>query len=277
MNDGIPYFPLDTHLDDKFELIEAEFGLTGFSVIVKLYQKIYGGFGYYCEWTKDVALLFGKRLGLGGNAVSEIVDAAIRRGIFDADKYEIYQILTSAGIQNRYFEAVSRRKSVGVKKQYLLVKLGEKYKNVYISEKNADISSKNADILGQSKEEERRVKESIEEEKAALLEIIQAVYKSGITKGKVMPAAILNDIHYWLGETESGVILWAISVAEMNNALNWSYVRAVLRNAVDAGVKTAADLERYKKRGKRDERATSIYTDDDTDYAEIERRMNEKY
>ena len=27
MNSGIPYFPLDVHLDDKFELIEAEFGL----------------------------------------------------------------------------------------------------------------------------------------------------------------------------------------------------------------------------------------------------------
>ena len=60
MKDGIPYFPLDCELDSKFELIEAEFGLQGFAVVVKLLQRIYGGEGYYCEWTEDVALLFGK-------------------------------------------------------------------------------------------------------------------------------------------------------------------------------------------------------------------------
>ena len=42
MSNGITYFPLDVHMDDNIELIEAEFGLTGFAVIVKLYQKIYG-------------------------------------------------------------------------------------------------------------------------------------------------------------------------------------------------------------------------------------------
>ena len=51
MAEGIPYFPLDVYVDDKIRLIEAEFGLKGFAVIVKLYQKIYGGFGYYCEST----------------------------------------------------------------------------------------------------------------------------------------------------------------------------------------------------------------------------------
>ena len=56
MKSGLEYFPLDVHLDEKFELIEAEFGLTGFAVIVKLFQRIYGGQGYYCEWTNEVAL-----------------------------------------------------------------------------------------------------------------------------------------------------------------------------------------------------------------------------
>ena len=75
---GVEYFPLDVENDDKLDLIEAEFGLTGFAVIVKLYQRIYK-LGYYCEWDDEVALLFGKRLGTGGKAVSEIVSAAIRR------------------------------------------------------------------------------------------------------------------------------------------------------------------------------------------------------
>ena len=122
MKSGLEYFPLDVCLDEKFELIEAEFGLTGFAVVVKLLQRIYGQQGYYCEWTKEVALLFGRQCGFapGNNAVSEIVSAAVRRGIFDKKLYERYRILTSRGIQMRYLEAVSRRKSVEIKKQYLL-------------------------------------------------------------------------------------------------------------------------------------------------------------
>ena len=32
---GIPYFPLDVELDEKMELIEAEYGLTGYAVIME--------------------------------------------------------------------------------------------------------------------------------------------------------------------------------------------------------------------------------------------------
>lgn len=160
MKSGIDYFPLDVALDEKFELIEAEFGLTGFGVVVKLLQKIYGGQGYYAEWTKEVALLFAKKVGVGGNAVSEIVTASIERGIFDKTLYDKYHILTSKGIQKRYFEAVGRRKSVEIERAYLLVNVTDFIKNVNILSKNANIFSKNADISRQSKVEESRVKES---------------------------------------------------------------------------------------------------------------------
>jgi len=107
---GIDYFPLDVTLNAKFELIEAEFGLTGFGVVVHLLQEIYGKAGYYIEWTEEVALLFARRCGLGGSVVSEIIEASIRRGMFDKEIYDKYHVLTSRGIQKRYFEAVSRRK-----------------------------------------------------------------------------------------------------------------------------------------------------------------------
>ena len=160
MKSGIEYFPLDCQLDDKFELIEAEFGLTGFAVVVKLLQKIYAGQGYYCEWTNEVALLFSKKIGLGCNAVSEIVEASIKRGIFDGKLYEKYKILTSKGIQERYLEAVSRRKKVEVKKAYLLIKCVTNYKNVDILSENVYTNQKNAYISEQSKVEESKVKES---------------------------------------------------------------------------------------------------------------------
>ena len=166
MKSGIDYFPLDVALDEKFELIEAEFGLTGFGVVVKLLQKIYGGQGYYVEWTNEVALLFAKRVGLGGSVVSEIVEASVKRGIFDKTLYDKYHILTSKGVQKRYFEAVGRRKSVEVEGAYLLVNAADFLKNASITVKNVDIFPKNADISQQSKVEESRVEKSRVEKNA---------------------------------------------------------------------------------------------------------------
>ena len=160
IKNGLDYFPLDCQLDDKFELIEAEFGLTGFAVVVKLLQKIYAGQGYYCEWTNEVALLFGKKIGLGRNAVSEIVEASIKRGMFDKRLYEKYKILTSENIQEVYFEAVSRRKKVEVKKEYLLIKCTQNIDNADISGVNVYINPINDDINQQSKVKESKEKYS---------------------------------------------------------------------------------------------------------------------
>lgn len=160
---GIDYFPLDVTLNAKFELIEAEFGLTGFGVVVHLLQEIYGKAGYYIEWTEEVALLFARKVGLGGSVVSEIIEASIRRGMFDKEKYDKYHVLTSKGIQERYFEAVSRRKTLEVDYNILLVDVAQILPNVYISAKNVNIFSKNADIERQSKVEKSRVEKSKEE------------------------------------------------------------------------------------------------------------------
>lgn len=160
---GIDYFPLDVTLNAKFELIEAEFGLTGFGVVVHLLQEIYGKAGYYIEWTEEVALLFARKVGLGGSVVSEIVEASIRRGMFDKEKYDKYRVLTSKGIQERYFEAVSRRKALEVDYNILLVDVARILPNVDIQAKNVNILSKNADISEQSKVEKSRVEKSKEE------------------------------------------------------------------------------------------------------------------
>lgn len=158
MKRGIEYFPLDVVLDDKFELIEAEYGLMGFGVVVKLLQKIYGGQGYYIEWNDEVALLFARKNGVGGNVVSEIIAASIKRGIFDKALYDRYSVLTSVGIQRRYLEAVSRRKGVEVDGRYLLLGISEIGDNVNIFNDNVNIFAENADISKQSKVEESKVK-----------------------------------------------------------------------------------------------------------------------
>lgn len=156
MNDGLRSFLFDVYPGDPFEFIEAEYGLKGFAVVVKLFQKIFGERGYYCEWTNDVALLFSRRIGEGGNVVSEIVTSAVSRGIFDGEMFKQHSILTSEDIQMKYFQAVKRWKKVELIKQYLLLDPTIYLKNVSIIDKNVDINIENVYTPKTRKVKERK-------------------------------------------------------------------------------------------------------------------------
>lgn len=157
---GLDYFELDCLLDDNVKLIQAEFGLKGFAVVVKLYQKIYGSNGYYCEWNEDVLFLFLVENGLSGdskNLINEIVMACIRRGIFSEKLFNKFGILTSSGVQKRYLNATSKRENVELKKEYLLISVGKNRNNVVINSINESRNSINDIKNEQSKVEKSRV------------------------------------------------------------------------------------------------------------------------
>ncbi|MDN4525352.1 DUF4373 domain-containing protein [Fictibacillus fluitans] len=121
--EGLQYFPLDVDMDqdDKVALIEAKHGLTGFSIIVKLFMKIYKN-GYFYEWTAKEQLLFSSRINMELSTIEEVIEDCISWGVFNRDLLERYEILTSKGIQERYAEATARRKEVVYIDEYLLVK-----------------------------------------------------------------------------------------------------------------------------------------------------------
>lgn len=157
---GLDYFDLDCYLDEKVKMIQAEFGLKGFAIVVKLWQVIYRERGYYCEWNEDTKLLFvcQECADCGEKIVDEIVSACIRRDIFSKELFEKYHILTSRGIQKRYFNAVARRGKVEVKKEYLLIKVSKNSINVNKNEVNVDKNEVNA-----RKSTQRRVEKNREE------------------------------------------------------------------------------------------------------------------
>lgn len=160
VKEGLDYFELDCHMEEKVRLIQAEFGLKGFAIVVKLYQKIYGGFGYYCEWNEDSLLLFMSENGVSSrdekNLISEIVAACIRRNIFSEKLFNEFGILTSYGVQKRYLNAVSRREKVELIKEYLLVSVGKNQDNVCINSINVNRNSVNVCSNSQSREEKSR-------------------------------------------------------------------------------------------------------------------------
>ena len=150
---GLDYFPLDVHMDDKVNLIEAQYGLAGFAVVIKLWQQIYADKGYYTEWGEQNELLFAGKNGIELESLKNIIAATVRWGIFDADLLSRYGILTSAGIQKRYLEAKVKAKNMSIEKAYLLISVPE---TQVISEKTPVIS----EITPQSKVKKSKVKKS---------------------------------------------------------------------------------------------------------------------
>jgi hypothetical protein len=126
---GLDYFPLDVSFDDAVDLIEAEHGLEGFAILIKIWQKIYSN-GYYTEWTDDTELLFSKKINSDKNKVSSVINSCLLRNLLDKFMYEKYKVLTSAGIQKRYLTAcvASKRKNIVFEEKFLL--LEDKYKSL---------------------------------------------------------------------------------------------------------------------------------------------------
>lgn len=159
--EGLDYFPLDVDIDqdDKVALIEAQHGLIGFGVVIKLLMKIYKN-GYFYSWTEKEQLLFSRLVNVDINTLNEVVNDCVKWGLFSNEVYKNDSILTSKGIQLRYLEATSRRQVVKINKNHLLISSDKvrEYKNLVLVVVNVDINSDDDDINPQSK-----VKESKEE------------------------------------------------------------------------------------------------------------------
>lgn len=157
---GLDYFELDCHMDEKVRLVQAEYGLKGFAVFVKLLQEIYGGYGYYCEWTQDRELLFASENGLNGGSqqlLGDIVEACIRRNIFSERLFKEYGILTSSGVQKQYLKATVKREVVELKKEYLLINVPVNRKNVVINSISSGINDISDTENAQSRVEKSKV------------------------------------------------------------------------------------------------------------------------
>lgn len=159
---GIESFLLDCHTNDNISEIEAEYGVKGFAVVVRLWQKIYCEKGYYCEWVDRSPLLFltnwfGGNSGVTVNLITDIVERCLKNGIFNAGMYKKYSILTSHRIQEQYFDVVKRRSRILVKKEYLLISVDKIQGIVYENEIPAYKNPKNVCKNDLSKVKESKV------------------------------------------------------------------------------------------------------------------------
>lgn len=124
--EGLDYSEWDLWVldnDKKIDaLIEAQ-GALAFVVYFYLTQHAYAEHGYYLEWDYDSCPSTARRLGRGVSAefVRSCVEKCLQVGLYDKGLFESHGILTSEGIQKRYWKVAKNRTSRGEARKYWLL------------------------------------------------------------------------------------------------------------------------------------------------------------
>lgn len=238
---GLDYFPLDCNagIDDEIELIEAEYGLEGFAIYIKLLQKIYKS-GYYIEWTEKEQLQFSKRVNVDINRVNACIMTFTKWGLMNKTIFEEYQVLTSKGIQKRFLLAIDKRTSCEMYKEYLLLEEIEvnAYKNLVIACK----THHNADINPQSKVKQIESKEkesSSSEDNAAANNIKRIATMIENTFGR-MPSQYEIEMltSYLENDLEIDLIEKALGETIENGIRNIKYTKSILERCLKEKILT---------------------------------------
>ncbi len=131
---GIDFFSLDCEPEAKLELFIAENGAEGFGILVMLWQMIYKGDGYYIHYDEDLVWLIRKESLSQAETIVSVIENAIKRNLFDKTLYDEQKILTSTGIQKRYFSAAKKKKEIFAVADYLLIDVSDNNNLVYSGE-----------------------------------------------------------------------------------------------------------------------------------------------
>ena len=133
---GLDYFTCDVNMyqDIKIRKLIRYKGVQAVSVYQILLCQIYA-VGYYLKWDDDLPFIISEVSDLQEDYINDVISYALSIGLFDQTVYDENKVLTSHGIQERFFDfcSVAKRK-VSSDTPYLLVDL--KGKSVFSSKKD---------------------------------------------------------------------------------------------------------------------------------------------
>ena len=133
---GLEYFSFDVSFfsDIRIRKLIKYHGIQAVPVYEILLCRIYEG-GYYIAWDDDLPFIISEVSDLQEDYINDVISYALSIGLFDQTVYDENKVLTSHGIQERFFDfcSVAKRK-VSSDIPYLLVDL--KGKSVLSSKKD---------------------------------------------------------------------------------------------------------------------------------------------
>jgi len=116
---SVNIFDGDTKID---KLLDAQ-GWIGFSIYFYLCQMAYKFDGYFYRWSYDDSATTARRMGggIGSETVKQAVGLCLQIGLFDKRLFDRDGILTSRGIQRRFYAAIQGRRVKSVIAEYWLL------------------------------------------------------------------------------------------------------------------------------------------------------------
>lgn len=173
---GLDYYPMDVGFlrDKKVRLLRSEFGASSVLFVLYVLGKVYEGDGYFLAWDKDELLLAADELRESPAYISEVLQGCLTRSLFDERVFQVFGVLTSAGIQRRYLRGCEKRDVITVFSEYWLLNIDSKadvpagvrakLALISVAGGNNDVNSpgnyENSPGNPQSKVKESKVKES---------------------------------------------------------------------------------------------------------------------
>ena len=125
---GLDFFHFDISFYDdiKIRKLIRYHGAQAVVVYQLILIRVYSD-GYYLNWDDDIPFIVAEVSHLQDDYVKTVIDYCIEIGLFDKHLFDTENILTSKGIQNRFFDfcVVSKRK-VAADSPYLLIDLSTK-------------------------------------------------------------------------------------------------------------------------------------------------------
>lgn len=122
---GLDYFPFDVDFfaDEKIAAISGEFGIKGEITVVKLLCAVYRN-GYFILWDEPLKYKLLRDLpSVSAELLDQIINRLVKWGFFDEGLFNSVKVLTSRGIQKRFF-SITRRRGLPIDAKYLLAENG---------------------------------------------------------------------------------------------------------------------------------------------------------
>jgi len=215
---GLDYFPHDTDasMDEKIEGIEALFGLEGYAIFFKLCERIYRtADGELDISDAETRKIYARNMHISVKKFDDILEALVKRGLFDPELFQKTKRLSSGGIKKRISRVTNKR-----------LLMSEKYHETKLKGLISDAETREETRQKPDKEKESKEKGNIPPTPlpppGAVFELFEQNYQKLTDK----TSSILNDA---ITEYSEQWVIDALNEGIERNKRSWKYVEAILK------------------------------------------------
>ena len=125
VNESLDYINIDVNFFDDIKIlfVSERFAEKGELISIKILLWIYRQ-GYYTQWNEEIAMLFAKKnfKNVSFELVNDVIGELLKRGFLNEEMFKSFGILTSNGIQKRWFDIITKAKrKCSIKPEYNLL------------------------------------------------------------------------------------------------------------------------------------------------------------